>query len=133
MAGTVSAIAASSANRCPTDAPFDYAGGELALFQHARNWKAYFSRHLSPYIAGRVLEVGAGIGSNIERLINPNVREWVALEPDPQLAAEITRRSHAGSVPANCHIVDGTLDAVPLGERFDTILYIDVLEHIDGD
>ncbi|HTI82420.1 MAG TPA: class I SAM-dependent methyltransferase [Acetobacteraceae bacterium] len=127
MTGEVSASGASSTHS------FDYVGGELALFQHARNWKAYFARQLSPYIAGRVLDVGAGIGSNIECLINPNVREWVALEPDPQLAAEITRRSRAGTIPAHCRVVTGTLDAVTAGERFDAILYIDVLEHIDSD
>ncbi len=112
---------------------FDYVGGELDLFQHARNWKAYFSRQLSPYIAGRVLEVGSGIGSNIGCLTNRNVREWVALEPDPRLAAEITRRSNAGAIPAHCRVVTGTLDAITSEERFDAILYIDVLEHIDND
>ena len=41
-----------------------YVGSELELFSEARNWKAYFSRVLAPYVRGQVLEVGGGIGSN---------------------------------------------------------------------
>ena len=42
---------------------FTYPGDELVLFQHATNWKKYFSRQIKPYIKGDVLEVGAGIGA----------------------------------------------------------------------
>ena len=110
-----------------------YAGTELELFAHATHWKAYFARHLSPYITGRVLEVGAGIGGNITQLTNRNVQDWLALEPDRKLADEITRRLQQGTLPSNCRVLVGTLDAVPRQEQFNTILYIDVLEHIEND
>ena len=42
---------------------FKYQGDELELFQHAKNWKKYFSRQIKPFIKGNVLEVGAGIGA----------------------------------------------------------------------
>jgi SAM-dependent methyltransferase len=111
----------------------DYVGGELGLFAHAANWKAYAARHLNPCISGRVLEVGAGIGANITQLANPNVTEWTALEPDQKLAAEITRKLQQGELPRICRVMTGTIDDVPSHEKFDTILYIDVLEHIADD
>jgi protein-L-isoaspartate O-methyltransferase len=42
-----------------------YIGSELELFAAATNWKAYFASVLAPFIGARVLEIGAGIGSNI--------------------------------------------------------------------
>ena len=111
----------------------DYAGSELELFAHATNWKAYVARHLAPYIAGRVLEVGAGIGSNIPQLTNPKVQDWLALEPDRKLAGEIANGLQQGTLPSNCRVLAGTIGDVPPQEQFDTILYIDVLEHIEDD
>jgi len=52
---------------------FQYVGNELELFAAARHWKAYLAAQLAPFIAGRVLEVGAGIGGNIPFLRNPSV------------------------------------------------------------
>lgn len=115
------------------DMTWEYEGCELGLFADAVNWKAYVARHLAPHVTGRVLEVGAGIGSNITNLTNDRVREWVALEPDPRLTAEIERKCRAGELPAYCGTLTGTLEDIPSQERFDTILYVDVLEHIDGD
>jgi SAM-dependent methyltransferase len=115
------------------DAPRDYVGTELELFAQATNWKAYVARHLSPFIAGRVLEVGAGIGSNIAQSMNGKVLHWCALEPDGKLADEIRGAQQQGRLPANCTVVTGDIKTVPPHERFDTILYIDVLEHIEAD
>jgi SAM-dependent methyltransferase len=112
---------------------FTYSGSELELFADATNWKAYSARHLSPYITGRVLEVGAGIGSNIRRLANCNVRDWLALEPDQKLSGEISKGLEQGILPPNCRLLAGTIDAVPPNEQFETILYVDVLEHIEDD
>lgn len=41
----------------------NYAGAELEVFSHARNWKRYVARHIGAYLRGQVLEVGLGIGS----------------------------------------------------------------------
>ena len=53
---------------------YTYPGGELELFEHARNWKKYFSHFIKPYLKGRVLEVGAGIGSTTVILNNKKSR-----------------------------------------------------------
>lgn len=110
-----------------------YIGSELELFATATNWKSYIARLLSPYIARDVLEVGAGIGGNIGYFHNGRVARWLALEPDPAQADAIRARIGAGGLPPDCRVLDGTLGALAPDERFDSILYIDVLEHIADD
>jgi SAM-dependent methyltransferase len=110
-----------------------YPGCELELFAAALNWKRYLARALLPFVAGSVLEVGAGIGGNIPYLCNSRVKAWTGLEPDPQLARSAAERVAKSRLPVPCTIVVGTIDNVASRSRFDTILYIDVLEHIADD
>jgi SAM-dependent methyltransferase len=109
-----------------------YIGTELELFAEAKRWKTYFGSVLSPFVAGHVLEVGAGIGSNIPFLYNERVASWTSVEPDPVLAQQIETRIAAGSLP-QCRVITGTIASIDENERFDTILYIDVLEHLSDD
>ena len=104
---------------------FTYAGGELSIFEKAHNWKAYWRRQIAPYVQGDVLEVGAGIGANTRVLADLQFDSWTALEPDAALADQI-------ELPSGRHHKQiGTLEDAP--GRFDAILYIDVLEHIEAD
>jgi SAM-dependent methyltransferase len=110
---------------------FKYVGSELDLFAAARNWKAYWSRQLQPFLTGDVLEVGAGMGSNTRFLDAGGTGRWVCLEPDPELAGQL-EKNFAASRLRPAEAVCGTLESLA-GQQFDAIVYIDVLEHIDGD
>lgn len=110
---------------------FQYVGEELDLFSDALNWKAYFADLLQPYIRGRVLEVGAGLGATTAALWNSSVESWLCLEPDPALAAQLERRFAGASYTPQ--LIIGTVDDLKGTDRFDCILYIDVLEHIRDD
>jgi hypothetical protein len=112
---------------------FTYVGSELELFACARRWKAYWASLIRPYLGQSVLEVGAGIGANIRPLITSDVRDWVALEPDAALARQIEQQIELGCLPAAVRLLVGTLQAVKHLQPYDTILYIDVLEHILDD
>jgi SAM-dependent methyltransferase len=111
-----------------------YVGTELELFKDARNWKAYWSRHVAPFVGGRVLEVGAGIGANTGYLDNPRVTAIVRLEPDRGFAGALMDSARDATRPG-LRVEDraGILADLGASERFDTILYIDVLEHIEDD
>jgi SAM-dependent methyltransferase len=111
---------------------FAYQGAELDLFAGAKNWKSYWSREIEPFLKGDVLEVGAGIGSNIRYLDRPGLGQWVCLEPDAALARKLGARLAQSSRMPPIEIMCGTLETVT-GRQFDTILYIDVLEHIERD
>jgi SAM-dependent methyltransferase len=112
---------------------YHYVGSELELFAAATNWKAYIAQVLGRFISGRVLEVGAGIGSNTAHLDNARVSEWTCLEPDPDLARLIGGRGQVGEVRATCRVVTGKIEDIDRAALFDTILYLDVLEHIAED
>jgi SAM-dependent methyltransferase len=110
-----------------------YEGSELEVFAGARQWKSYVRDRLAPHVKGRVLEVGAGIGAFTEVLAPLAPSQWHCLEPDAGLLAEIATRQADGRVPAAATLINGTLSALPPEEQFDSILYLDVLEHIRED
>ena len=111
-----------------------YAGQELDVFAHAARWKRYWSSLLTPLLAGDVLEVGAGIGATTLALAGGRIRTWTCLEPDAELARRL-RETLDRALPGDdrYHVQVGGLDTVAPTSRFDTILYIDVLEHIADD
>ena len=105
---------------------------ELDLFAAARHWKSYAPAAGGPYLGREVLEVGAATARRRACSVRPGAR-WVCLEPDAcaggpghaaiargRAARLLSRRDrHAGT-----DLTKGT---------FDTILYMDVLEHIADD
>jgi SAM-dependent methyltransferase len=105
---------------------FNYIGSELELFAKATRWKSYWRSFLASVIAGDVLEVGAGIGSNTRVFFGLPVKSWTCLEPDAQLCARIPPEL-VGT------IINGEIADLPEVPSYDTIVYIDVLEHIEDD
>ncbi|HUF61176.1 MAG TPA: class I SAM-dependent methyltransferase [Verrucomicrobiales bacterium] len=112
---------------------YEYVGDELKVFQHAVRWKRYCRDRVQRFVRGRVLEAGGGIGATTRALCLDAVTEWCSVEPDPGLAAEMQRRFAAEPLPVPLRIVTGTLSALDAEPVFDTILYMDVLEHIEDD
>jgi SAM-dependent methyltransferase len=106
-----------------------YGSDDLDLFCHAQRWKALWVARVRPFVSGDVLEVGAGIGSNTALLHGDAVRSWRCLEPDPALAVRARETTRA---LRDCEVVVGTIDGQP-PEAYDSILYVDVLEHVEDD
>ena len=109
---------------------YEYVGNELSLFLHATNWKAYWASRVRPFVRGRVLDVGAGLGATFDYLGDAG-DEWTCLEPDPKLCEQFQARISGHARPPR--VLCGTSAALGHDERFDTVLYIDVLEHIEDD
>ncbi len=114
-----------------SDSPREYIGDELDLFKEAKNWKSYFSKKISKYIIGDVLEVGAGIGVNSSFLSNgcTKISSWTWIEPDSKLCHQIPD-ANKNMTTSNKRVLNGTIDSLDK-ECYDTIIYIDVLEHIE--
>jgi protein-L-isoaspartate O-methyltransferase len=110
-----------------------YEGGELGLFASAVRWKGYWSSKIKPHLGENVLEVGAGLGVNTPYLCGPKQKRWVCLEPDPALAAKIPETVSAYPWRGIVKTQVGTLRDVPEEPVFDSLVYIDVLEHIEHD
>lgn len=109
---------------------FSYVGSELELFREAVNWKRYWTGQIRQWIRGRVLEAGAGIGANTPWFADCPYDSWLCLEPDRALSHELQEMARK----QRCvEVRVGTIADIAPTENFDTILYIDVLEHIEDD
>jgi 2-polyprenyl-3-methyl-5-hydroxy-6-metoxy-1,4-benzoquinol methylase len=115
------------------DTPYIYSGEELDVFALATRWKTYWSERIRPYIGQQVLEVGAGIGSNAQIFRDIRCERWVGLEPDASMCARMSEAARGGLMPAGHEVRCGMSSTLTGQETFDTILYVDVLEHIEDD
>jgi SAM-dependent methyltransferase len=106
---------------------FHYSGSELEFFQDAVNWKETLRTHIHPFVSGDVLEVGAGIGGTTRVLRTGLENSWTCLEPDIAMASSIQKEF------TSVKVIAGTLETISSELLFDSILYVDVLEHIEKD
>jgi SAM-dependent methyltransferase len=93
------------------------------------NYHQWIAQLCRPYIGSRVLEIGAGHGA-VTRFLCENVSDYVATDTDPECLAALEERfgaSESVSVRKFDVLVD-TLEA-----PFDTIIMINVLEHLLDD
>jgi len=112
---------------------FNYIGSELEVFSNATNWKSYFSSIIKPYLGKNVLEVGAGMGATTKLFESEDIDKWVCLEPDKSLSLQIRERIVSKELPQYCEVVSGIITNLPVNTKHSSILYIDVLEHIEDD
>jgi len=109
---------------------FEYSGNELETFALANNWRRYWMNMVREYLGAEVLEVGAGIGTITKGLREPGVR-WVALEPDDKMFHVL--ESEFRNFGSEVEVFGETLTEYAGTDKFDSILYFDVLEHIEFD
>jgi SAM-dependent methyltransferase len=109
-----------------------YQGNELDLFAKAVNWKSYFSSFIIPYLNTKILEVGAGQGGTTEAFSKEiQDREWLCLEPDKVLCKKILKLIENKRLNNKIKVINGTIEKIE-DKVFDTILYIDVAEHLES-
>lgn len=108
-----------------------YIGSELEIFEHARNWKNYYGSFIKPALGKQVGEIGAGLGGTTTALCDGTQESWLCVEPDADLVKEIDRKIANGTIPPICKSFTGY--SFDLKQQFDSLLYIDVIEHIEDD
>lgn len=108
----------------------NYPGRELEAMSFAVNYHHWIVGELAPFLGRRVAEVGAGIGSVSSLLLQQPIERLEAYEPSanmfPQLAARLAGEPRA-------HAVNAFFGAEPPAQPFDSVAYINVLEHIEDD
>ena len=121
------------ADRRFTQTAETYAADDLETMQEARRYGEHLFGLLRPYIGRRVLEVGCGIGTFTGRLLDL-ADDVVGIEPNVNCV--VRTRSAIGSHPRftlhECHLEECDAEALQ-AHRFDTILCVNVLEHIEND
>jgi ubiquinone/menaquinone biosynthesis C-methylase UbiE len=71
---------------------------------------------------GRVLELGAGTGLNLEHY-GPAVTELVLTEPDPHMAKRMRSKVSAAETPFVVNVVEAGAESLPFEEHsFDTVI-----------
>ena len=110
-----------------------YVGRELELFALATNWKRYVKAEIGNYLAGDVLEVGAGVGGTTLALHDGTARRWICLEPDVDQAKRLRTELNTHRRFDSLGVIAGSLRALVDRPCFDCVLYLDVLEHIQDD
>jgi SAM-dependent methyltransferase len=115
-----------------------YEGQDLEALADIPNYQRWILDTFPVPPCGRVLEIGAGIGNLARHYVN-RVDEAVLLEPALNLRG---RLEAAFQGRPNVHVVSGLLEQVcgkSVGgvnfelATFDTVLLINVLEHVDDD
>ncbi len=99
----------------------------LEALDSATNYADWLVDQVSPYLAGRILEVGAGSGTMSQRI--RSFGALTATEPDPGLALLLVDRFRGTDV----EVQSGDLNAVVSRGTFDSVVLINVLEHIEDD
>lgn len=111
---------------------FEYGGSELTAMSFAVKYRKYWSQYL-PNLPkdSKVLEVGAGIGNNLPVLL-ARFNQIFVIEPDVLQQNELKKR-YEHEIFQNKIRIYTCYDEIDNLIKFDLILYIDVLEHIEDD
>lgn len=112
---------------------FEYVGTELELFENAHIWKQYWFDTIYSYTGASILDVGAGTGSTAKLFSNKNLTRYLAVEPDKENIKILREKIETGVLNNAVQSKIGNIGALEEDDFFDTILYIDVLEHIQDD
>jgi SAM-dependent methyltransferase len=101
---------------------------EFAALSAAKNYREALAREFGPHLNGAVLEVGSGIGQFTEILkAQPDITRLTAVEPHGPFCDK-----HRQAFPRH-DLVEGTVDDLPPGTAWNSIVSLNVLEHIGDD
>jgi SAM-dependent methyltransferase len=123
---------ANSANSLPIEADPFYAN-DLLQMAKAHNYLRWQLEMVAPYVGGDVLEVGGGIGNFTIELAAKSL-SLTSIEPNEFCHKQLCERTRPlPNVSVHLATVE-TLDKVlPPARSFDTIVMMNVLEHIRND
>ena len=112
-----------------TNKPVEYFGKDLEAMSFATNYYKWILSELMPYFGNSVAEIGAGTGNFSKMLLETKISSLVAYEPScnmfPLLQEALKKEVRVKTVN-DCF-------GKKIEEQFDSILYINVLEHIEND
>ncbi|HSP97796.1 MAG TPA: methyltransferase domain-containing protein [Candidatus Dormibacteraeota bacterium] len=105
---------------------------DLETMAAARNYRNWIYRRIAPHIGQRVLEIGAGIGNFTALLLD---RELVVATDNYPPCLEYLNTHLGDRLKAPAVLLDASEDLASRlnGYEFDTVICLNVLEHITDD
>jgi glycosyltransferase involved in cell wall biosynthesis/ubiquinone/menaquinone biosynthesis C-methylase UbiE len=105
----------------------------LRAMTGARRFNSWMADTLMPFVAGEVLEIGAGIG-NLTALLCSGRERYIATDADEEHLMELRARlqNRPNLRVAFCDVLHPS-ELVPFSRRMDTVICLNVLEHIEDD
>jgi len=102
----------------------------LDTLSSATRFNAWMADTVRPWLGGQVMEIGAGIG-NMARHLSRGRRRYVATDIDDEHLARLGSRlrSRPNVEIARCNLCDAA-DFADFREAFDTVVCLNVLEHV---
>jgi len=119
--------------RVPVD-PEGAMWSDLHALAKSRRLSDWMFEHFADIASGRIVEVGAGIGTFSTRLLERGVQNLLLLEPD-RASAEVLETRFAGDprVRVAREELPGAASLSEAGPAHDSVVCQNVLEHVDDD
>lgn len=114
----------------------EYVGKDLEAMDFAVNYHRWILDILKPFLGKRLVEVGAGTGSFSELLLKTNPQSLVLVEPSEMFEALQNNSAIIDSrvsIKIFQNIFSEIAARIKAESAPDTIIYINVLEHIEDD
>lgn len=105
-----------------------YEGWELTFFDNSKNFRKYQFLLIKKYLKNKILEIGPGNGIFAEQFVSKFFNDISLSEIDKNLNKKLTRKFKKNK---NVKIYKKKINEFK--NKFNTIIYSDVLEHIKDD
>lgn len=119
-----------------SDKDWEYTGRELESMTFAENYHRWILEQLQPYLGKRIVEIGAGAGAFSTLLLETKPESLASLEPSANMFPELVRTLARTDTARVAKAYQSTLDALIASKTLqppDTLVYINVMEHIEED
>ncbi len=107
-----------------------YGSEILARLNRAPRFTKWMADTIRPYVGDRVLEIGAGIGNLTANLV-PRT-EYHASDVNPQYLDRLNTLKQTRPY-LQVHYTDASVEETYPAERFDTVVCLNVVEHLEND
>ena len=114
-----------------------YAGKDLEAMSFAVNYHRWILSIFEPYLGKRIVEVGAGTGSFSELLLERRLESLSLVEPSTAMHQQLCRRMEelrpTVTVKTYNDVFENVAGQIRSTAQPDSIIYVNVLEHIADD
>lgn len=114
------------------NAGLQYFGKDLEAMSFANNYHQWIVDEFRRYLGDTVAEVGAGTGNFSTLLVAAGIKRLFAFEPSTNMYSLLKDKLRARD---NVEIINAFYEekAIEFENFFDSVLYVNVLEHIEDD